>query len=234
MSEEVPSEEVQPRIEPEEQAEPEEQVEAGQEPETLRRWLLPLGLILLTFLSTLYVGAGMQGVEVNSVGALLSGWTFSVPLMAILLAHEFGHYIAGRIHGVSISPPYFIPMPLVLLGTFGAVIRMRGRIRSRHALLDVGASGPLAGLAVALPVLAYGMWTSNIEPLPESGSFIIEGRSILYLGFLYALKGPIPEGHDIMLSPTAFAGWAGLLVTMINLIPVGQLDGGHVAYALFG
>jgi membrane-associated protease RseP (regulator of RpoE activity) len=125
-------------------------------------------------------------------------------------------------------------MPLSLLGTMGAVIRMRGRIGRRDALLDVGASGPLAGLAVTLPVLAYGLATSPVQPLPETGSFIIEGRSILYLGLLYAFKGPIPEGHDIMLSPTAFAGWAGLLVTMINLVPVGQLDGGHIAYALFG
>lgn len=165
---------------------------------------------------------------------LLSGWDFALPLMAILLAHEFGHYIAGRIHRVDISPPYFIPMPLMLLGTMGAVIRMRGAIRSRNALLDVGASGPLAGMVIALPVLVLGIANSPIAPLPPAGTFIVEGRSLLYTALLYALKGPIPEGHDIMLSPTAFAGWAGLLVTMMNLLPFGQLDGGHVAYALLG
>lgn len=206
------------------------------------RWTLPLVLIALTFLSTFYVGAfmvpGMGQVEVPYVGIplpsdFLAGWAFSLPLMAILLAHEFGHFIAGKIHGVDISPPYFIPMPIFLLGTMGAVIRMRGRIRTRNALLDVGAAGPLAGLAVCLPILVWGLVTSPVEPLLES-NYIIEGRSVLYLGLLWLTKGPIPEGYDIMLNPTAFAGWAGLLVTMINLLPVGQLDGGHVAFALLG
>jgi membrane-associated protease RseP (regulator of RpoE activity) len=178
--------------------------------------------------------AAFDGGAAAGLRALASGWDFAVPLMSILLAHELGHYVAGRIHRVDISPPYFIPMPLSLLGTMGAVIRMRGRIADRDALLDVGAAGPLAGLAVTLPVLVVGIATSDVEPLPEAGSFIIEGRSLLYVALLYALKGPIPAGHDIMLSPTAFAGWAGLLVTMINLIPVGQLDGGHIAYALLG
>jgi membrane-associated protease RseP (regulator of RpoE activity) len=167
---------------------------------------------------------------------LLTGWDFAVPLMAILLSHEMGHYVAARLHRVDTSPPYFIPMPLVsLLGTMGAVIQMRGRIESRNALLDIGASGPLAGMVVALPVLVYGLATSPVESMagmPE-GTFI-EGRSILYLALLYLTHGPIPEGHDIFLNATAFAGWAGLLVTMMNLIPIGQLDGGHVAYALLG
>lgn len=199
------------------------------------RWRTPLILIALTFVTTLWAGAGMHGRDpIANPLELLSGWDFALPLMAILLAHEFGHYIAGRIHGVDISPPYFIPMPLMLLGTMGAVIRMRGAIRSRNALLDVGASGPLAGMAVALPVLVIGIATSPIEPLPPSGTFIIEGRSLLYTAMLYALHGAIPASHDIMLSPMAFAGWAGLLVTMMNLLPFGQLDGGHVAYALLG
>ncbi|MCA9580860.1 MAG: site-2 protease family protein [Myxococcales bacterium] len=206
------------------------------------RWTLPIVLMALTFLSTFLVGAGMvPGMEFSPVPILgeiptrpWEGAWFALPLMAILLAHEFGHFIAGTRHGVDISPPYFIPMPMFLLGTMGAVIRMRGAIRTRDALLDVGASGPLAGLTVALPVLVFGIWTSPIAPLPEGEAFLIEGRSPLYLALLYLLKGPIPEGHDIFLNPTAFAGWAGLLVTMINLIPVGQLDGGHVAYALFG
>jgi membrane-associated protease RseP (regulator of RpoE activity) len=205
---------------------------AAPAPGGLRRWGLPLVLIALTFVSTTYVGSSM-GPE-GQPPTLATGLSFALPLMAILLSHEFGHFIAGRRHGVDISPPYFIPMPIFLLGTMGAVIRMRGPIRTRNALLDVGASGPLAGLVVALPVLVYGLWTSPVQALPASGSYFIEGRSVLYLAILHLLKGPIPDGQDVFLTPTALAGWAGLLVTMINLVPVGQLDGGHVAYALFG
>ncbi|MGB5548672.1 MAG: site-2 protease family protein [Polyangiales bacterium] len=197
-------------------------------------WALPLTLIALTFASTLYVGAGMVLEKApSSVAELRTGWVFSLPLMAILLAHEFGHFFAGKYHRVDVSPPFFIPVPFFLLGTMGAVIQIRERIRSRNALLDIGAAGPLAGMAVALPVIAYGLATSPVQALPE-GPYILEGRSLLYIGLLSVLKGPIPEGYDIMLTPTALAGWAGLLVTMINLLPFGQLDGGHVGYALLG
>jgi membrane-associated protease RseP (regulator of RpoE activity) len=117
----------------------------------------------------------------------------------------------------------------------GAVIRQRGRISSNDKLLDVGASGPLAGMCVAVPVLVYGVATSRIDRIDSFGpDVIMEGHSILYELVLYAVHGPIPAGSDIWLTPTAFAGWAGLLVTMMNLIPVGQLDGGHVAFALLG
>lgn len=200
------------------------------------QWPLSLLLMGLTFLSMLFASApALDGATAFYERDLLhpSALAFAVPLMTILLSHELGHYIAARRHRVPVSPPYFIPMPIVMLGTFGAVIHMPGRIKTRNALLDVGAAGPLAGLAVCLPVLAYGIAQSPVQPLPD-GPYFVEGRSLLYTALLYLLKGPIPEGHDIMLSPTAFAGWAGLLVTMINLIPVGQLDGGHVAYALLG
>jgi membrane-associated protease RseP (regulator of RpoE activity) len=198
------------------------------------QWGLPVLLMALTFASTLYVGAGMVlGRPPGSFEELLTGWVFSVPLMAILMAHEFGHFFAGRYHRVDVSPPYFIPVPFFLLGTLGAVIQIRERIRSRNALLDIGAAGPLAGMVVALPVVIYGIATSPVEALPDA-PYLLEGRSLLYLGLLNWLKGPIPPGYDIMLTPTALAGWAGLLVTMINLLPFGQLDGGHVAYALLG
>lgn len=198
------------------------------------QWALPLLLMALTFASTFYVGAGMVlGRPPTSAAELGTGWVFSLPLMAILLAHEFGHFFAGRYHRVDVSPPYFIPVPFFLLGTLGAVIQIRERIRSRDALLDIGAAGPLAGMAVALPVIIYGIATSPVETLPDA-PYMLEGRSLLYLGLLSWLKGPIPSGYDIMLTPTALAGWAGLLVTMINLLPFGQLDGGHVAYALLG
>ena len=199
-------------------------------------WRTPIVLFVLTFASMMYVGAIMETGEQPTRDTLFAGWVFAVPLMAILLSHEMGHYVAGRIHRVDISPPYFIPMPLVFLGTFGAVIRMRGRIRSRDALLDVGAAGPLAGMVVAIPVLIYGIATSPVEPLPprSEANLILEGHSIFYEALLYVLKGPIAAGDDISLSSTALAGWAGLLVTLINLIPYGQLDGGHVAYAVWG
>ena len=188
--------------------------------------LLAIALFALTCVTTTAAGMGPTGV-------LRDGLAFSVPLMAILLAHEFGHYIAARIHGVPASLPLFIPMPKSLIGTMGAVILMRERIASRNALLDIGASGPLAGMVVALPVLAYGIVQSPVAPI-SSGPYLQEGHSLLYVAMLWLLKGPIADNHDIMLSPTAFAGWVGLLVTMINLIPSLQLDGGHIAYALFG
>ena len=198
------------------------------------QWGLPFVLVVLTFLSTFYVGAGMVlGHAPTSLEELGAGWVFSLPLMGILLAHEFGHFFAGMYHRVDVSLPYFIPVPFFLLGTMGAVIQIRQQIRSRNALLDIGAAGPLAGMVVAIPVVIYGIATSPIDALPE-GTYMIEGRSILYLGLLYWLKGPIPNGYDIMLTPTALAGWAGLLITMINLLPFGQLDGGHVGYALWG
>jgi membrane-associated protease RseP (regulator of RpoE activity) len=160
------------------------------------------------------------------------GWMFAVPLLTILLFHEFGHYFAARLHRVPASLPYFIPIPLGL-GTFGAVIAMPERIRSRNTLLDFGAAGPLAGLVVALVVLTIGLSLSPVLPLAKAG-YSQEGQSLLYLGLKYLVLGPIPEGHDVALHPTAAAGWAGLLLTVLNLIPYGQLDGGHIAYALLG
>src|SRR6185312_2298651 len=117
-------------------------------------------------------------------------------------------------------------------GTMGAVIAMRGRIRSRDALLDIGASGPLAGLCVAIPVVIAGLAQSPVTPLSPHGE--LEGQCLLYLLLKRIVLGPIPAGYDVMLSPMAFAGWVGLFVTMLNLVAVAQLDGGHIAYALFG
>jgi membrane-associated protease RseP (regulator of RpoE activity) len=193
-------------------------------------------LFVLTLASMFWVGAQWEGVDVAREGplGLLRGYTFALPLMSILLAHELGHYFAARLHNVDTSPPYFIPMPFTLIGTFGAVIRMRGAIRLRNALFDIGAAGPLAGLCVAVPVLIYGIARSPVQQLDPALTYFVEGRSLLYVALLQWLKGPILGGQDIMLTPTALAGWAGLLVTMVNLVPVGQLDGGHVAYALFG
>jgi membrane-associated protease RseP (regulator of RpoE activity) len=215
------------------------------------RWKLPLALFVATLASTFYVGAGQAlrrtpweifeqhraeglGAGARAFGAALArGWTFALPLLGILLCHEFGHYLMARRHRVRSSLPMFIPAPN-LFGTMGAVISMKGRIKTRDALVDIGAAGPLAGLAVALPVTVVGLWLSRVEPVAGREGFVVEGDSLLYLALKRAVCGPIPEGHDVWLHPVAFAGWAGLFVTMMNLLPIGQLDGGHVAYALFG
>jgi membrane-associated protease RseP (regulator of RpoE activity) len=155
-------------------------------------------------------------------------------LLAILLTHEFAHYAYARYHHVNASLPHFVPMPLISpFGTMGAVIFMRDRIKSRNALLDIGASGPIAGMLVAIPVLLYGLAHSAITLPAETGT-TQEGQSLFYWLLKSIAIGPIPDGWDVELSPIAFAGWTGLFITMLNLLPVGQLDGGHVAYALLG
>lgn len=167
-------------------------------------------------------------------------WWFGGPyfagtLMAILVCHELGHYIVGRRRGLDVSLPYFIPLPpQISLGTLGAVIRMKKPIADRNALFDVGASGPVAGLVVAIPLLVIGLHLSEVGPPPAETS--IEGNSILYALLKYAVFGRwLPsEGVDVSLHPMAFAGWVGLLVTAINLMPIGQLDGGHIAKAALG
>ena len=167
--------------------------------------------------------------------ALLHGAQFAGTLLTILVAHELGHYVAARIHKVDASLPFFIPMPLISpFGTMGAVIRMRGVIPTRRALLDIGASGPLAGLLFAIPLYAWGVAHSRVLPLPDDGSAMTLGDSLLLRVLDGTFAPPKPPGTDIFLSPVAFGAWGGMFVTMINLLPVGQLDGGHVAYALFG
>jgi membrane-associated protease RseP (regulator of RpoE activity) len=155
-------------------------------------------------------------------------------LIGILVVHEAGHYVAARLHRVPASPPYFLPLPLLgMFGTFGAVITMNDRIRSRKALLDIGAAGPIAGMVVALPVLFIGLKLSVVTPR-SADNYMQEGQSILYWLMKRIALGPIPADQDVQLHPMAFAGWGGLFLTMINLLPWGQLDGGHIAFALFG
>lgn len=160
---------------------------------------------------------------------------FAATLMTILVCHEAGHYVAGRRHGVEVSLPYFIPLPPgISLGTLGAVIHMPRPISDRNQLFDVGAAGPVAGLVIAIPLLVVGLHLSEVgPPAPDS---VIEGNSVLYALLKYAVFGRwLPgDGVDVQLHPMAFAAWVGLLVTMINLLPIGQLDGGHVARAALG
>jgi membrane-associated protease RseP (regulator of RpoE activity) len=166
---------------------------------------------------------------------LYGGPYFAATLMSILLCHELGHYIVARRAGVEVSLPYFIPVPpQVTLGTLGAVIRMRKPISDRNVLFDVGAAGPIAGLVVAIPLLVVGLTLSEVGPI-RPNSFI-EGNSILYALLKLAVFGRwLPAGGvDVYLHPMAEAGWVGLLITMINLMPIGQLDGGHIARAALG
>lgn len=200
---------------------------------------LNLLLFVLTTISVFWSGAAeldaslAESLDPRRLVEIWRGWPFALPLMTILVAHESGHYVAARLHRVPASLPFFIPLPkLSPFGTLGAIIGMSGRIRSRVALLDIGAAGPLAGMVVALPVLAIGLSKSPI--LPNSEHYAQEGQSLLYLLMKRVFAGPIPDGSDVQLHLTAMAGWVGLLVTMINMLPWGQLDGGHIAYALFG
>lgn len=165
---------------------------------------------------------------------LAGGAYFAATLMSILLAHELGHYIVGRRAGADMSPPYFLPTPYLGYGTLGAVIGMRTPIADRNVLFDVGAAGPVAGLVVALPLLVIGLLLSPVGP-PAPGN-VMEGNSILYALIKLAVFGRwLPGGGvDVNLHPMGFAAWVGLLITAINLMPVGQLDGGHIARAILG
>jgi membrane-associated protease RseP (regulator of RpoE activity) len=200
-------------------------------------WQLNLLLFVLTVLSTLYIGASYHEdfTGQNLLREIWLGWPFSLSLLAILGTHEMGHYIAARYHGAAVTLPYFIPFPFSLIGTMGAVIRLKAPLKNRRALLDMGAAGPLAGMVVAIPVLLYGLATSDVGPAP-SGIYLQEGNSILYGLFKLLVFGRwLPaDGLDVQLNVVAWAGWVGLLVTALNLIPVGQLDGGHVLYTLLG
>ncbi len=200
------------------------------------RWRTNLLLFVVTSLSVFVTGVYSQGPVNGFPGqkALMSGAEFAGTLLLILISHELGHYVAARIHRVDASLPYFIPMPLLSpFGTMGAVIRMRGSVPTRRALFDIGASGPLAGLVFALPLYAWGVARSTLV-VPDHEHSMEVGESLLMKLLDWAVAPPIPQGMDIQYSPMAWGAWGGLFVTMINLLPVGQLDGGHVAYALFG
>jgi len=201
-------------------------------------------LFALTVLSLLFVGSTMQNPQLNSVFDLLRGWPYALGIILILGTHELGHYFVARHHKVAVTLPYFIPMPIGL-GTMGAFIQLRQPMRNRRILLDVGAAGPLAGMVVAIPILLIGLKTSPVLPSPIMDIFFLktntvifglEGNSILYALAKIAVFGHfLPDGmRDVFINQLASAGWTGLLVTALNLIPVGQLDGGHVVYSLFG
>ncbi len=221
-----------------------------------------LALFLATLVTTLWAGFAQSPLAEHAptiANVVLGGLPFAGSLVAILIAHEMGHYVLARRYGVKATLPYFIPVPFGA-GTLGAVIRMRSAIPSRRATLDIGAAGPLAGLVVAVPLLLVGLALSEVREVaasPGSPAFLsplalvralLEGRALVdadatlqFFGdsaITWAAQrlvvGELAPGHDIVLHPVAFAAWLGLLVTTLNLVPAGQLDGGHVLYALLG
>jgi membrane-associated protease RseP (regulator of RpoE activity) len=207
-------------------------------------WPLNATLFLATLFTTLLVGAMMEGAYpvsdpialvrgvLSDPMSLILGVPFSASLLLILGFHELGHYLVARANGVQVSLPYFIPLPVPPMGTMGAIIRMRSPIPSRKVLFDIGIAGPLLGLILAIPVITIGLILSPVRPL--SGVALQEGNSLAYLFLKWLTKGPIPEGFDVILHPMALAGWLGFFVTALNLMPLSQLDGGHIAYAVLG
>ncbi len=197
-----------------------------------RPWVA-VALFAATLLSVLWFGASYDGAP-----SIWGGWRYAVSLLGILVAHEMGHYLVARWLKVPASLPYFIPMPVQvsLLGTMGAVMLTGAPTRNRRDLLLLGASGPLAGMIVAVPVLFLGLSGSQVGFISPWGGSIQEGNSLLYaLAKLLMFGRFLPSGGmDVFLNSVAWAGWAGMFVTALNLIPAGQLDGGHVAYALLG
>ncbi len=198
-------------------------------------------MLVLTVLSVMYVGAGIalgEGpvYENQQIAEIWRGIPYAAALMLILGAHELAHYFAARRHGLNATLPYFIPMPIGFFGTLGAFISLREPMKNRRAMLDVGVSGPLAGFIVAVPVLLIGLSQAEIAPLPTFGAYAVEGNSILYAVSKFLVFGRwLPGGgYDVWLNQLTQAGWTGLFVTALNLIPVGQLDGGHVLHTLAG
>ena len=166
---------------------------------------------------------------------LTGGPGYSIAVMLILLGHELGHYFMSRRYGGRASLPYFLPFPLSPFGTLGAVIRMESTVPSRRALFDTGVAGPLASLVLSLPAIAIGLRLSEIVPRAQLKEGMIRLADPLLFSFVQRLVlGEVPETVEIVLHPIGYAGWVGLFVTALNLLPVGQLDGGHMVYALFG
>ncbi len=180
------------------------------------RRLLPIVLFVATCLSTY----------------LIDGLAFSLALMSTLLAHELGHYLQARRYGVPASLPYFIPMPLSPIGTMGAVILMAPGMGNRRTLFDIAITGPLAGLVPALLFCVLGLQWSEVVVIADNQMGLMLGEPLLFKLLAYLTFGPLAEGQDVILHPVAFAGWVGIFITALNLFPIGQLDGGHVLYAL--
>lgn len=200
-------------------------------------------LLLLTILTTSgwgflhymsFVGGFGGRVPPVTVGAVLGAFWYSGTVLAILGSHEMGHYLACRFYGIDATLPFFLPAPIVITGTFGAVIRIRDMFPDRKSLFDVGIAGPIAGFVVAVPALFLGLWLSRIEAVPAGFTGYSLGEPLLFKAAAWAVWGKVADGFSINLHPMGFAAWLGLIVTSLNLIPIGQLDGGHISYAVLG
>jgi membrane-associated protease RseP (regulator of RpoE activity) len=194
-------------------------------------------LFLLTCLTTLIAGAYWYGVDpFSDTGSLLSGFPYALSLISILLVHEMGHYIASRVHKVQATLPYFIPVPpdLFIVGTMGAVIKMKSPILKRRALLDIGAYGPIAGFVLSVAVSLVGISLSGYGEPVTDGLLIRFGDPLVFTLLADMVAGQPPEGTELLLHPVGVAGWIGMFVTMLNLMPMGQLDGGHIVCSLLG
>lgn len=191
-------------------------------------------LFILTFMTTLLAGAMLEGViPWQNPEKIYLGLPFSITLLLILLTHELSHYFMSRRHNISVTLPYFIPAPSII-GTFGAIIKMKPPIFDRRSLIDIGASGPIGGFIIAVFAVIIGLNYSEIKTVEEIKEGISLGSSILFYLLTKIVINIEPDKYDIVLHPVAFAGWIGLLVTSLNLLPIGQLDGGHITYALLG
>jgi membrane-associated protease RseP (regulator of RpoE activity) len=200
-----------------------------------RRILVHGSLLALTVVTTTVAGAIWSGAEsILSFDGLARGLPFSLSLLAILLCHELGHYLMCVRYGIDASWPYFLPAPPILIpwGTFGAFIRVRSGFQNRRALFDMGAAGPWAGFVVSVAVLIVGLRLSHVDPTPPTGAMLFFGDSLLTGWLTRVIVGAEPD--QVFIHPVGIAGWFGLLVTSLNLIPAGQLDGGHVLYAAVG
>lgn len=207
-----------------------------------RVWLHVL-LFIATILTTMLVGAGQYAAFVNETaggarlsmfGLFLRGAWYSATILAILGCHELGHYFACRYYDVDASLPYFLPVPITLTGTLGAFIRIREPIPSKRMLFDIGIAGPIAGFVIAVPALFIGLAMSRLVPMPAEFHGLSLGEPLLFKLASKLLWGTPPDGYYLDMHPMAFAAWFGLLATALNLFPIGQLDGGHISYAVLG
>ncbi len=205
---------------------------------TFKDFIVPFILFLLTVLTTMFAGAMhyLASFEkfINEFPlSLLHGFPFSFALLSILLSHEMGHFLTSRKYGVQATLPFFIPVPHPLIGTFGAFIKMKSSIPDKKTLLRIGAAGPLAGIIVSIPFTIWGIMHSKVIPA-EEGKGLFLGDPLLFKLLTYILRPDIPPDATLLIHPVAFAGWIGLFVTAMNLLPFSQLDGGHIVYALLG
>ena len=163
-----------------------------------------------------------------------NGPLYSAAIMSILLAHEMGHYFTSRWYGVPSTLPYFMPFPLSPFGTLGAVIKMSGSINSKRALFDIGVAGPLAGFILAVPCVLIGIKLSVAVKISQVPNLLTLNEPLLFKLAGRLIVGDLPDGYDLLIHPIGYAGWVGLFVTALNLLPIGQLDGGHIVYGVFG